>query len=202
MSNEELAAAIQAGDIGQLLQLWEHVRRFAVKQAGRWCRALGDRAGVTQEDLTQCAFLALLDALSGYDPGGGSFIGWYALRLKMAFTVACGVRTKRDLNDPLQSALSIDAPLTDNEGDPFTLADVTEDPAAEAAIQSVEERDRMQRLHDALEAAISTLPSDQQAAIKEKYYRGGTADTRTVNAALRALRHPSISRELKQFNEL
>lgn len=199
MTNEEVAAAIQAGDIGHLLQLWEQVRRFAVKQAGRWCRALGDRAGVTQEDLTQCAFLALLDALSGYDPDGGSFIGWYAMSLKTAFTEACGVRTQRDRQDPVRSALSMDAPLTDTEGDPFTLADVTEDPAAEAAIQSVEELDRMQRLHDALESAISTLPEDQQTAIREKYYRGGAADTRTVNAALRALRHPRISWKLREY---
>lgn len=199
MTNEELAVAIQTGDIGQLLQLWEQVRRFAVKQAGRWCRALGDRAGVTQEDLQQCAFLALLDALSGYNPEGGSFIGWYAMSLKSAFTAACGVRTQRDRQDPMRSALSMDAPLTDNEGDPFTLADVTEDPAAEAAIQSVEERDRMQRLHDALEAAIETLPGDQQTAIREKYYCGGTADTRTVNAALRALRQPRISWKLREY---
>lgn len=168
-------------------------------QAGRWCRALGDRAGVTQEDLQQCAFLALLDALSGYNPEGGSFIGWYAMSLKSAFTAACGVRTQRDRQDPMRSALSMDAPLTDNEGDPFTLADVTEDPAAEAAIQSVEERDRMQRLHDALEAAIETLPGDQQTAIREKYYCVGTADTRTVNAALRALRQPRISWKLREY---
>lgn len=199
MSNEELAAAIQAGDIGHLLQLWEQVRRFAVKQAGRWCRALGDRAGVTQEDLTQCAFLALLDAPSGYNPEGGSFIGWYAMSLKSAFTAACGVRTQRDRQDPMRSALSMDAPLTDTEGDPFTLADVTEDPSAEAAIQSVEERDRIQRLHDALEAAIETLPGDQQTAIREKYYCGGTADTRTVNTALRALRQPRISWKLREY---
>lgn len=178
MNNEELASAIQAGDVGQLLQLWEQVRRFAVKQAGRWCRALGDRAGFTQEDLTQCAFLALLDALSGYDPGGGSFIGWYALRLKIAFTVACGVRTKRDLNDPLQSALSIDAPLTDDEGDPFTLADVTEDPAAELAFDEIAENDRLRRLHDALEDALSTLPPEQADALRMKYFAGGSADAK------------------------
>lgn len=99
----------------------------------------------------------------------------------------------------MRSALSMDAPLTDNDGDPFTLAEITEDPAAEAAIQSVDELDRMQRLHDALEAAISTLPEDQQAALREKYYRGGTAGIRTVNAALRALRHPRISRTLREY---
>ena len=119
--------------------------------------------------------------------------------MKKAFAVACGVRTQRDRKDPMRSALSMDAPLTDNDGDPFTLAEITEDPAAEAAIQSVDELDRMQRLHDALEAAISTLPEDQQAALREKYYRGGTAGIRTVNAALRALRHPRISRTLREY---
>lgn len=199
MNNEELASAIQAGDVGLLLQLWEQVRRFAVKQAGRWCRALGDRAGVTQEDLTQCAFLALLDALSGYDPGGGSFIGWYALRLKIAFTVACGVRTKRDLNDPLQSALSIDAPLTDDEGDPFTLADVTEDPAAELAFDEIAENDRLRRLHDALEDALSTLPPEQADALRMKYFAGGSADAKACQKGLRALRHPRVSNGLRTF---
>lgn len=199
MTNEELAAAIQAGDIGQLLQLWEQVRRFAVKQSGRWCRALGDRAGVTQEDLAQCAFLTLLDAVEDWKQDEGVFLTWYGLRLKTAFAVACGVRTKRDANDPLQSALSIDAPLTDNEGDPFTLADVTEDPAAEAAIQSVEERDRMQRLHDALENALATLPQEQADALRKKYYEERPADAKACQKGLRALRRPSISRALKEY---
>lgn len=199
MTNEELAAAIQAGDIGQLLQLLEQVRRFAVKQAGRWCRALGGRAGVTQEDLQQTAFIALLDAVEDWKQDEGVFLTWYGLRLKTAFAVACGVRTKRDLNDPLQSALSIDATLTDNEGDPFTLADIIEDPTAEAAIQSVEERDRMQRLHDALENALATLPQEQADALRTKYYDDRPADARACQKGLRALRHPNISKELKDF---
>lgn len=200
MTNEELAAAIQVGDIGELLQLWEQVRRFAVKQAGRWCRALGDRAGVTQEDLAQCAFIALLDAVEDWKQDEGVFLTWYGLRLKTAFAVACGVRTKRDLNDPLQSALSIDATLTDNEGDPFTLADIIEDPAAEAAIQRVEEWDRVQRLHDALENALATLPQEQADALRMKYFECLPADAKTCQKGLRALRHPSISRGLKQFD--
>lgn len=199
MTNEELAAAIQVGDIGQLLQLWKQVRRFAAKQAGRWCRALGDRAGVTQEDLAQCAFLALLDAVEDWKQDGGVFLTWYGLRLKTAFAVACGVRTKRDLNDPLQSALSIDAPLTDNEVDPFTLADIIEDPTAEAAIQSVEERDRMQRLHDAMESAFARLPKEQADALRTKYYEERPADAKACQKGLRALRHPSISKGLRGF---
>lgn len=116
--------------------------------------------------------------------------------------MACGVRTKRDLNDPLQSALSIDATLTDNEGDPFTLADIIEDPAAEAAIQRVEEWDRVQRLHDALENALATLPQEQADALRMKYFECLPADAKTCQKGLRALRHPSISRGLKQFDAM
>lgn len=94
MSNEELVALIQAGERDRLVELWEQVRRFAWKQSRRWLLALDGRGGVTHEDLQQCAFLALMAAADSFDPGRGrSFIGWYALHLKTAFSEACCIRT-------------------------------------------------------------------------------------------------------------
>ena len=141
MSNEELAALIQAGEADRLLDLWAAVNRFAWKRARRWMLAWEGRGGIAHEDLMQCAFLALLDALEGWKPDGGSFLGWYAFRLKAAFTEAYGQRTARDRRDPLRSAVSLDMPLANDEGDPFTLADTLPDPAAGAALAEVEERD-------------------------------------------------------------
>ena len=69
MSNEELAAAIRAGERGRIMELWGQVRRFALQQARRWVY-LG-RGGVTLEDLEQAAFLALLDALGGWRAEAG-----------------------------------------------------------------------------------------------------------------------------------
>ena len=132
MATNEIAAAVQCGQ-ADVLKLWKEVRKFAIKQGLRWLRALDGKGGATLDDLEQCAFLAMLDALESWNIDSGSFIGWYAYQLRTAYQVAMGVRTKRDKQDPINSALPLDEPLTDREGDSFTIADVTPDPDAEAA---------------------------------------------------------------------
>lgn len=198
MTNEEIATLAQSGNEKSVLLLWERVKYFAKKQAGRWIAAWEGRGGIVLDDLMQVSFLALLDALESWKPDGGSFIGWYAMRLKTAFTAAYGQRTQRDRRDPLQSAASLDAPL-DFEDDDITLGDTIEDPEAVKAMEIVEENDRCQHLHDIMMEVIGTLPEDQRYAIVEKYYRGGKVDGKAHNAALRALRQPRISKTLREY---
>lgn len=85
MTNEELARAIQGGDKDKLLELWGAVRRFAHDRAYRWTMAVGGRAGLSVDDFEQGAFLALLEALEGWEDRGGSFLTWYGLKLRGAF---------------------------------------------------------------------------------------------------------------------
>lgn len=59
MTNEELAAAIQAGENNLLSELWEQVERFVSQQAGKRARVLNGYGGVTEEDLYQCGILPL-----------------------------------------------------------------------------------------------------------------------------------------------
>lgn len=108
MTNEELALQIRAGERGRITELWARVRRFALWRARRWA-AFG--RGVTVDDLEQEAFIALLDALERWREADGPLLSVYALRLKAAFTAATGRRTQRDRLDPLDRALSLDAPL-------------------------------------------------------------------------------------------
>ena len=197
MATDEIAAAVQAGQ-ADILELWDAVRYFAKKQAGRWLRAWEGRGGIVLDDLMQVSFLALLDALESWRPDGGLFFGWYALRLKAAFTVAYGQRTQRDRLDPLQTATSLETPL-DGYDDGLTLGDTIEDPEAMMGMETVEENDRLHHLHDIMQEVIETLPEDQRDAIVEKYYRGGKADSKAVNAALRALRHPEINKTLREY---
>lgn len=198
MSTDQIAAAVQAGQADRL-ELWEAVRRFAYGRAYRWIRATEGRGGVTVDDLMQCAFLALVAALEAWDPAPGSFITLYGLKLKAAFTEATGQRTKRDQLDPLEHALSLDVPLTDGEGEPFTLADVVEDPAAVSAFVDIEERDRRARLHKALRTALQALPEAQRAAVVGFFAHGQRTDTKARSAGLRALRSPAVSRSLRVF---
>ena len=111
MTNEELALQIRAGERGRITELWARVRRFALWRARRWA-AFG--RGVTVDDLEQEAFIALLDALERWREADGPLLSVYALRLKAAFTAATGRRTQRDRLDPLDRALSLDAPLNDD----------------------------------------------------------------------------------------
>ena len=203
MTNEELARQIQQGERGLILSLWEQVRRFAPQQARRW--AYLGRGGVTMEDLEQAAFLALLDAPEGWKSAEGQFLTWYGLRLKSAFTAATGQRTKRDQMDPLQSRISLDAPLTDREGNPFTLEDTIPDPQAEAAMERI-------GVWDALYTAVEGLPAPQREELRRRYWLGqSTAEISAATgsteqevrkleaAALRTLRHPRVSRSLRVY---
>ena len=92
----------------------------------------------------------------------------------------------------------METPL-DGDDDDLTLGDTIEDPEAVKAMENVEENDRLHHLHDIMQEVIETLPEDQKNAVLEKYYRGGKADSKAHNAALRSLRHPSRSRALKEY---
>ena len=205
MTNEELARQIQQGERDLILQLWAQVRRYAHDRAYKWYRATGGRGGVTLDDLEQEAFIALLEALEGWDEKAGKFLTWYDLRLKAAFTAATMQRTKRDMKDPLESALSLDASLLDGEDDPFILADVVADPRAEDDLNTVEERDRQA----AIRRVLNSLQVEQRRVILLRYYHDMTREqtaqrlhlTKTRAAAieakaLRLLRHPVNSRVL------
>lgn len=197
MTTDENAAAVQAGE-ADILELWDAVRYFAKKQAGRWLRAWDGRGGVVLDDLLQVSFLALLDALGSWKPDGGSFVGWYAMRLKTAFAAVYGQRTEKQRRDPLQSAISLETPLEDSNEE-LTVADTVPDPAAELAFDDVVAADMAYRLHNALENVLSALPQEQADALRTKYYDDRPADAKACQKGLRALRHPSISKGLRGF---
>lgn len=199
MTTDQIAAEVQAGQADRL-ELWEAVRRFAYGRAYRWSRAVRGRGGAELEDLVQASFLALLEALETWDPEAGAFLTLYALKLRAAFTETTGQRTQRDKLDPLEGALSLEAPLTDSEsGEVFTLVDVLADPAAEAPFVDVEERDRRDRLHRDMCAALGTLPEPQRAAVVGYFLHGQRTDAKDRNAALRALRNPRVSIRLRAY---
>lgn len=207
MTNEELAAAVQAGDREKLLPLWEQVERFVAMQAGRRFRALGGFGGATEEDLYQSGFLALVAAVDSFNPAAGmSFIGWLALALKTAFAEAAGYRRR----DPLNNALGLNAPVPGT--DDLAVADTVEDPEAAHGFEEAEREIWLGQLREALKAALETLPEIQADTLRRRFYLGQTLaeigaqrmeapeTVRQQEAkALRALRRPGIMRPLREF---
>ena len=173
-TNEELAAAVQAGERERLPELWNQVERFVARQAARVMTLSGGfGGGVEFDDLYQSGYLALVAAVEAYDPARGmSFIGFLAFTLKSAFAEAGGGRSARQANDPIRHAGSLDAPIGDDE-DGGSLLDLL--PAADAnpedaAVESL----YLRQLHDALETAMRGLSPRQRDILRRRYYGGQT----------------------------
>lgn len=187
MGNEELVVLIQAGDRDRIVELWHQVQRMVYKQAARWA-GLG---GTTIEDMTQAGFIAVLRAVDSYDPSRGTkFSTHLFLRLRAELSAATGWSSKTARLDPIQNAVSLDAPLEDSED--ATLADFIPDPAAAAEMDGMEVR-------IGVAAILAELPEEQQRAVRGKYWHDLTVDKKTLNAAMKRLRHPDCSRRLKAY---
>jgi len=207
MSNEALVALIQSGDRDKLLELWDQTRRLVWTQARRWA----GRGGTDIEDLVQSGFVALLRAVDTFDPTRAKFSTYLFPFLQTEFSIATGQRLKRTALDPLHTALSLDAPLSDDD-EAGTLADVISDPVAEEALAAVDEQDWNRHLHDDLETALATLSEEERRVIIAHFYQGKTmgriatdegvskaAVCRREQKGMMRLRHPSHSNVLRVY---
>lgn len=175
MTNEELAIEIQAGK-AEYGELWEQVYRFVMKQANRYFSLYGGLcagAGVELDDLFQCGFLALRDAVQAFDPARGyTLLTFMKYPLLKHFRQVCGIRTVR--RDPLNSCASLDKPIEEDEGS--SLMDFVPDHGASLLMDGVIEREYQAELHNALDAAMDTLDEPKREVIRRRYWQGNTLD--------------------------
>ena len=190
-----IAAAVQTGEL-DVLTLWAAVRGYAYRKARRWAAALEHRSGQDIEDLMQEAFLAMLRAVGLWEQYKGmGFIGVYELTLRDGFSRACGCRTKREAEDPLRSSVSLDAPVGEDGEEAGTLGSLVPDESAERPFLGIEQ----QELADAVQESLQSLPENLREAMIDAFWYDKPVDAKLRTAALKALRHPTISRALRTF---
>lgn len=189
----DIARSVQNGDT-DILILWLACRRLVMQTARRWHRAFNGSRGVVLDDLEQVGFLALTKAAETWNPDSGAFSTWLAFWLKNSFSAAYFMRTEKERRDLLNDATSLDMPPTGADED-IVLRDIIPDEAAELAFEVVERKD----LCSAVQNAVLRLPEDQRTAIIREFWYGQRPDPKTRSKALRALRHPSISRTLRTY---
>ena len=190
-----IAAAVQNGEL-DVLTLWAAVRGYAYRKARRWAAALEHRSGQDIEDLMQEAFLAMLRAVGLWEQYKGmGFIGVYELTLRDGFSRACGCRTKREAEDPLRSSISLDAPIGEDGEEAGTLVSLVPDESAERPFLGIEQ----QELADAVQESLQSLPENLREAMIDAFWYDKPVDAKLRTAALKALRHPTISRTLRTY---
>lgn len=170
MTNEELALSVRDGSADVIL-LWERVEKFICMKAGQYERSLDGCRGVTEEDLRQVGFFALLDAIELYDPNrGASFLHYLSFHLQHHFNEAAGLRTARTTGDPVNSSISLDEPIGEDQDSVLSdlLADGRDD------MEGAEQRLYVRQLREALEKALADLTPSEADIIRARYFQNKT----------------------------
>ncbi len=210
MTNEEIAVQIQQGRTDLYLQLWENVKRLIVQEAEKRYFISGGRGGVEIEDLVQCGFLALVSSVRYFDISSGwKFTTYLTKTLQTEFATAIGYRTDKKKRDPLNTAISLDAPLDDD--DDGTYYDLIEDPNGNFEDKAIEQT-WLADLRQELRKALAAIPEDQSEMIQMRYGKGLSVDqiskSRSIDPkavrsleskALYSLRRPQIRSRLERF---
>lgn len=212
MSIEELVAAVQAGDLSLMEELWGAVVNLVKWKAKRVMTSLellSDSKRVEFDDLVQSGYLALVAALETYKPECGAFSSWLMYYLQTAFADTAGYRTEQGRME--NRADSLDRPLT-NEQNSRPMGDFIPDHTAAATMESIEEREYREQLREALEAALEAIPEKYSRVIQLRYLQNqslseagaviGVSSERVrqmENKGLKILRQPETAANLIEF---
>ena len=171
-SNEELAQLIRDGNGERQLELWEQIKRYAMKTANRWLAALPLRCDIEFDDLMSTAYIAMSEAVTSYKADSGAFTTWYSYHLKKAYTELYGLRTVRAANDPLNNAVSLSTPI--DESGETTLGDTVPDSAGAVGFERAENEIYRQQLRSALSEALQAIPAKYRDVIERRFFHGQT----------------------------
>lgn len=180
MTNEELAMRIKAGETELMSELWSQVCRFVYKRANKFYAAYEDRCknmGVEVEDLEQEGYLAIYNAVEGFDPSRNTtFLTYAGFCLKKAFFGMCRMNYANWQGNMIRRASSLDAQAyADNEE--LSIGDtIADDEDFEA---SIVDKLYLESAGQDLRKAISELNEGWQEVIYAIYYQ----ETRPVDIA-------------------
>lgn len=224
-ANAALAALAKAGNSFALGQLWEINKGLLHRLFWQWYaknQPIADAAGLTFEDFEQEGFFAVERCAKAYDPEKGNFtslLGFYVQSQIRALTCGGHYRTFEGEDgrrvtiaaDPLNRCQSLDQHVDESDEGSATVADLTADPAAAQAFESVDDDLYTQELHAALEEALNKLTERQADVIRRRYYAGqtlqetgeqiGVSHNRVCQIEVKALRQLSGYSSLRRWHD-
>lgn len=177
MTNEELVRLAKMGDCDALAKLWEQNRGLVAKLFRELMAKAGARMaamGVTWEDVEQSFFLVIDLAVRLYEPDRGTlFSSFLVYPVKTVFFDMIGWRTEQQKHDPLGQSLSLDEPLSSEDGD-GVRGDFVQDP--NDAYADADERLYHMQLQAVMDDCLVTLDQQQERVVRYHYYDGLTLE--------------------------
>ena len=169
VTNEELTAAIQAGNRELLPLLWEKNERLIIQLI---LKAVGSRtlpAHIDIDDIMQCGYFAMLAAVKAYKPSEYKFTAYLSYSVKNAVNEAIHGKSRRPKNAP--PVISYNQMITGDDGNTTELLELLPDKGKENDIIEPIELDDLQLK---VREAISELPERQNYVILHHYFYGRT----------------------------
>ena len=168
----ELARRIYAGEAECIPLLYELCNGIIAKAAYSFYRNKESRclaAGVTVEDLISVGYFALLEAVQAYnkDTKGYQFITFLNYPLRNNFNILIGCRSKRQAYEPLNNALSLDMPYSEDTED-ITLMDTIADETSKTLYDGVVNDLALSEVFPAV-CEVLKDKEQQQTVILKKY---------------------------------
>ena len=178
-----LVTRILSGDESLIYELWRELDDLCAWYCRKLLRQLPEAFKLEFEDLYNCGFIALCDALQHCSQEKkAKFSQYYLFYLTGTIyrenRLSNGGHYKdgRRRFDPIITGgtISLDAPTDESQETPeplynFLSDEQLQDPATDT-VEKIIEQIYSQQLHDVLEELIAMLPERQQFVIRQKYY--------------------------------
>lgn len=174
MDNEKLADFIHQGGNDELIPvLWEKIRKLVYMRSEKFYRLnkeLCDRRGVDIWDIKQESYTAYLYALKSFDISKGyKFTTYLELPLKNAIGDLLG-RSKREVNEPLNTCKSLDKSIMLPDGKEVELFELVPDKNSLDFVENIEILSEYETIHK----IVDNLPEPCKSVINRHYFQGVT----------------------------
>ncbi len=206
LSNEELAARIKDGDTSLIPLLWGRCRRTVTLLAVRNRWITEKRACIDWDDLMQCGYFAMLEAIKSYKPEKGyKFVTYMTYEYKSEIYALIGVKKTHNgyIFPPIVDSLNV---TVENDSHETELIDMLENDSGER----IETDYEIKELQQTVREAVEKLPERERYVIQERYFNEREKTqiangqyfkdqfevTRTEDRALRMLRQDRMLRAL------
>lgn len=209
MTNEDITVRIQNGEKELISELWNNNYKLLYLMSDKFYKRNTERCracGVELEDIQQSCYFALCATVQAFDVRTGyKFTTYINYSFKNAVAALLDGGNKRRVTDPLNRAISLDVPLS--EDTETTKADLLPDDVAEQDFEAAENDVYNNELHEALEKAMQTACNSREADIlRSVYWYGKTyqsiADVLNISISYvgethrKALRHLRCGRSI------